>query len=381
MKIEISQESLTKALSIVGRSVASKPSLPVLANILLATENSQLKLSATNLQMGINFWLPAKIVTEGSVTVPARVLTEFVSSLPKQTVELFLKDQILHLSCGSFEANINGITASEFPSLPKADGEPTLKIPAVAFAKALAGVCFAAAPDEGRPVLTGVLTNMREKEILLVATDGYRLSKKLVKTVKRTEIFKQKAKLIIPARTLLEVSRIVTETVSEEDEDLRVVIVKEQNQIVFVLDKVEVSSRLVEGSFPDFTKVIPTEFKTKVEVETEELNHAVRVASIFARDSANIIRILLDPKIGMTLSANTKEVGDNVSRVEAKVTGEKMESAFNSRYVLDFLTNVDSEMLCLEFSGSLSPGVFRPLLEKGVDETFLHLIMPVRVQG
>ena len=381
MKIKISQESLAKTLSIVGRSVSPKPSLPVLSNILLATENGQLKLSATNLEMGINFWLPAEIVKEGAITVPARVLTEFVSSLPKQTVELVLKDQILHLSCGSFEANINGIASSEFPSLPKVSGEPTLKIPAKVFAKALTSVCFAAAPDEGRPVLTGVLTDLREEGILLVATDGYRLSKKLVKVTKKEKVFKGRLKLIVPARTFLEVSRIVAEVGIEEEKDLKVVVVKEQNQIIFIFDKIEVSSKLIEGNFPDFNKVIPTEFKTKVEVETEELNHAVRVASIFARDSANIIKVLLDPEAGIILSANTKEVGDNVSKVEARVSGEKTEVAFNSRYVLDFLASVDAERLCLEFSGSLSPGVFRPLLKKGIDETFLHLIMPVRVQG
>lgn len=381
MEIEISQESLTKALSIVGRFVAPKPNLPVLANILLATENKQLKLSATNLEMGINHWLPAEIIKAGSVTIPARVLTEFVSSLPKQTVKLVLKEQILHLACGSFEANINGIASSEFPSLPKISGESTLKISARALAKALDRVCFAAAPDEGRPVLTGVLTDFQKKGILLVATDGYRLSKKMMEVDKQTEALKEKLRLIIPARTLLEVSRVVAETEIEEDKDLEVVVVKEQNQIIFLADKIEVSSRLIEGSFPDFNKVIPSEVKTKVEVETEELNHAVRVASIFARDSANIIKMLFEPKSGIVLSANTKEVGDNVSKVEAKVTGEKVEIAFNSRYVLDFLGNIDSEMLYLEFSDSLAPGVFRPLRGKEIDKTFLHLIMPVRVQG
>ena len=381
MKLRIPQEDFTKALSIVGRFVASKPSLPVLGNILLAVEDKQLKLAATNLEMGINFWLPAEIIEEGAVTVPAKVLTEFVSSLSPKTVELVLKDQILHLSCGSFEANINGISASEFPSLPKVSGEPTLKLPAQVFSQALPGVCFAAAPDEGRPVLTGVLTDFKDEGILLVATDGYRLSKKLVKVAKKEKIFKGKMKLIIPARTFLEVSRIVGEMGTKEEEDLKVVVTKDQNQIIFVFDKIEVSSRLIEGSFPDFNKVIPTESKTKVEVETEELSHAVRVASIFAKDSANIIRLLLEPKVGITLSANTKEVGDNVSKVEAKVSGEKMEIAFNSRYILDFLANVGTQMLALEFSGSLSPGVFYPLLKEGIDKTFLHLIMPVRVQG
>lgn len=380
MKLEIAQEELARTLSIVGRFVSPKPSLPVLANVLLVAEKKQLKLSATNLERGINFWLPAKINQEGSITVPARVLTEFVTSLPKQNVKLILRDQILNLSCGHFEANINGIDSSEFPSLPEVSGEPAVEIPASNLAQALNLVCFAAAPDEGRPVLTGVLTDFQKEGILLVATDGYRLSKKLMKHSKKTKAPEKKLKLIVPARTFLEISRIVSELGISKDEELKVVVVKDQNQIIVVVDKIEISSRLIEGSFPNFSKVIPSEVKTKVELETEELNHAVRVASIFARDSANIIKILLDPKSGMTLAANTKEVGDNVSKVEAKVTGEEVQIAFNSRYLLDFLNNAGVKMLSLEFAGSLAPGIFRPLTEKGIDESFLHLIMPVRVQ-
>ena len=380
MKLEIPQEELAKALSIVGRFVSAKPSLPVLANILLKAEKKQLKLAATNLERGINFRLGAKIKEEGSITVPARVLSEFVSSLPKQNVNLTLKDQILHLNCGSFEANINGIDAGEFPSLPEISDEVTVKIPASSLAQALSLVCFAAAPDEGRPVLTGVLTDFQKEGILLVATDGYRLSKKLMKHAKEAKAPEEKLKLIVPARTLLEISRIVSELGIGKDEELRVVIVQDQNQIILAVGQIEISSRLIEGSFPNFNKVIPSEVKTTVELETEEFGHAVKVASIFARDSANIIKLLLDPKEGMVLAANTKEVGDNVSRVEAKVTGEKVQIAFNSRYLLDFLNNVGVKMLCLEFAGSLAPGIFRPLRDKGVDETFLHLVMPVRVQ-
>ena len=374
MRVKLPQETLVKSLSTVARFVSPKPSLPVLGNILLSVEEGKLKLSATNLQMGINFWLPAKIQEEGEITVPAKILLEFVSSLPPQEISLALEDKILHLSCGSFEANINGIDPEEFPSLVKIEGEPTLTLSASDFASSLTPVCFAASLEEGRPVLTGVLTEIEKEKISFVATDGYRLSWKKMEIDNSS--LKKKIELLVPAKVLEEIIRIIHET---KEEKVKIFVLEKQNQIVFSFEKIQVSSRLIEGSFPDYQKVIPKESKTEVEVEVEELTQAVKVASIFARNSANIIKISCDPKVGLQLSANTKEVGDNVSKVEAKIKGEPLEIAFNSRFVLDLLNNISSEMLLLEFSGNLAPGVFRLLSKKGVDKSFLHLIMPVRV--
>jgi DNA polymerase-3 subunit beta len=391
MKLSILQTNLARGLSTVGRCVGVKPTLPVLANVLLTTEKDRLRLSATNLETGVNYWLPAKILEPGAITIPAKVLTDFVTSLPSQTITLETTNLILHLSCGSFEANINGIAASEFPEISKALGKPTLKLPLSTISKAIFQVAFAAAADEGRPVLTGVLVDLRKDELCLVATDGYRLSKRVILGMGKIIEKEKKMKLIIPARTLTEVGRVVLETKksnegeSDQSQDekgrLNIAVLPERNQIMFALDEIEISSKLIEGKFPDFSKIIPTEVKTTVEVDTTELTHAVRVASIFARDSANIIKFSLDPKLGMELSANTKEVGDNVSKIEAKISGDKTDIAFNSRYILDLLSNIGSSRLVLEFSGSLAPGVFKPFSGKEEKSSFLHLIMPVRVQG
>lgn len=391
MRLSVLQPVLARGLSAVGRCVAARPTLPVLANVLLAAEKDHLKLSATNLETGINYWVSAEIMEQGAITIPAKVLVDFVTSLPSQNVILKTLDSILHLSCGSFEANINGITASEFPEISRALEKPTLKLPLAAISKAISQVAFAAATDEGRPVLTGVLVDIRKDELRLVATDGYRLSKKVISGIGQIVGEGKGMKLIVPARTLSEVGRLIgdtSESITEEgnqplkkEKKLNIAVLPEHNQIIFILDDVEISSGLIEGKFPDFAKIIPTEKKATVEVDTAELTHAVRIASIFARDSANVIKFSCDEKLGMELSANTKEVGDNVSRVTAKVEGEKTSIAFNSRYILDLLGSIGSERLVLEFSGNLAPGIFKPLLEKREELPFLHLIMPVRVQG
>lgn len=370
MRVKVPQETLVKNLSIVSRFVSSKPTLPVLGNVLLSAEKT-LKLSATNLQMGIDLCFSAKIQEKGAITVPAKILLEFVSSLPPQEVVLEKEGGILYVSCGSSKARVNGIEAEEFPSLVKIGGKPGLILSAKEFARSLIPVCFSASLEEGRPVLTAVLTEIREKEIVFVATDGYRLSWK--RMIVKSPL--KKNKLLIPAKTLLEIERIIRE---RREKEVKIFVLAKQNQIVFSIGDIQVSSRLVEGSFPDYKKVIPKEAKTEVEVETEDLLQAVRVSSIFARNSANIIKISCKSGEGLVLSANTKEVGGNVSRIGARVKGEDLEIAFNARFILDFLNNISGEALLLQFSGSLAPGVFRVLEEKA-KENYLHLIMPVRV--
>lgn len=373
MKLTCLQENLSRGLTTVSRSVASRAQLPVLANLLLATEKGRLKLSATNLETGITLWLGAKVEKEGTITIPARILTEFVAALPADKVELVIEDNLLQVTCGGHSARFHGIAASEFPPIPSVGGDEGVLLPEAELRQAISQVVFAAATDEGRPVLTGVLLRFEKNKLDLVATDGYRLSVKKIKADFPAELVK-KEQLIVPARALAEVARSLPE--SGEKASLRLAVTEEANQAIFVSPEVQVVSRLLEGEFPDFGKIIPDEHQTKVILDREEFTKAVKMAAIFARESANIIRLAF-AKDEIAVSANTAQVGENKSILGAKMTGRPDQIAFNSRYLLDYLGSITSDELSFEMSGALAPGVFHP---EG-DDSFLHLIMPVRVQG
>lgn len=369
MKLSVLQENLNKGLSVASRTVASRPQLPVLAHVLLATDQGRLKVSSTDLETGVNLWVGAKIQKEGAISIPAKILAEFVSSLPPGRIDLEVKENLLKLSSGRFEARFNGLAASEFPKIPSVKGRPILTISPKLFIEAISQVAFAAALDETRPVLTGIYFFIKDAFLNLVATDGYRLS---VKTLKQSVTNDQLKKgLIVPAQAFREAARVV----GEEEKEAKFYLTSDNNQLIFLVGDTEIITRLIEGKFPDFEKIIPSEGKIKSLIETEEFLRVVKIASIFARESANIVRFQLK-KEGIEISANTAQVGENKSLVETKVEGGEEKIAFNSRYLLDFLSVVGSEVFNFNMSGPLNPGVFRP--EK--DTSFFHIIMPVRVQ-
>jgi len=373
MKLSILQENLARGLATTSRSVATRAQLPVLSNILLKTDQGRLKLSATNLETGINLWLGAKIEKEGAISVPAKILTEFVASLPAGKVEMEAQENSLKITSGSYEASFVGMASSEFPAIPSLKKKADLTLSGSLLASAINEVAFAAAQDEGRPVLAGVLLKSQEERLVLVATDGYRLSfKKLKEITGLGKVKDLKKGLVLPARTLFEVAKI---TIDDEEGKLGVSVTPEANQLIFATSEVEVVSRLIEGNFPDFEKIIPEKGKTKALLDREELTRAVRMAAIFARESANIVKFTIGGS-RFEVSANTAQVGENKSVLEAKIEGEKGEIAFNSRYLLDFLSVVGSEQVSFEMSGGLNPGVFRAVGEP----SYLHIIMPVRVQ-
>ncbi len=296
-------------------------------------------------------------------------MIDFINSLPVGEVALEEEGLILKIISGSFTANINGISAAEFPSVPTSADKPTLTLPTQAFGKAIKEVSFAAATEEGRPVLTGILTSLEKGELSLVATDGYRLGRQSL-----TQKTKEEFKIIIPAKTLIELGRIIGEM--KKEGELTMTVAGEQNQVVFHLGSIDLVSRLIEGQFPAWQKIIPTSSTTEATLDREELLAAVKIASIFARDSANIVKLSLDPKDRLTVAANTKQVGDNTGVVDGKIIGEGGSIAFNSRYLLDLLSNINTPQIVFEMSGPLNPGVFK----NPQDPEFLHVIMPVRVQ-
>ena len=369
MKLSVMQENLARGLSVVSRAVSSRSTLPVLANVLLRTEDAGLKLTATNLEIGITYWVPGKIDEDGATTVPARLLTDLVNSLPagdKVELEVGAGDT-LHLKAGRFQTHIKGIDAEEFPAIQTAGDRPTTRIAQNVLRRALAETAFAAASDEARPILTGVLARFEGDQLTLAAADNYRIA---VKTVPILDAVPETS-VVIPARALNELARVLADV----DDPVDVVLAGARNQVLFHLEGIDLVSRLIDGQFPNYQQVMPQAHATRAVLDREELLRAVRPAALIAHESANIVKLQIgdDGETGVTVSANA-EVGDHVGQVEAAVEGDGTTIAFNARYLNDVLSNVTAEQFAIELNGPLSPGVFKPI----GDDRYVHVVMPVR---
>ena len=288
MKLSVMQENLARGLSVVSRAVSNRSTLPVLANVLLKTEDAGLKLTATNLEIGITYWVPGKIETDGAMTVPAKLLTDLVNSLPGgERVDLeLLPGDALHLRCGRFETHIKGIDADEFPAIGAAGERPTTRIAQNVLRRALAETAFAAASDEARPILTGVLARFEGDQLTLAAADNYRIA---VKTIPILDPFAETS-VVIPARALNELARILADV----DDPVEVVLAGGRNQILFHLDGIDLVSRLIDGQFPNYQQVLPTAHTTRAVLDREELLRAVRPAALIAHESANIVKLQVE---------------------------------------------------------------------------------------
>jgi DNA polymerase-3 subunit beta len=375
VKVSCLQENLAKGLSIVGRAVATRSTLPVLSNVMLATDGARLKLSATNLEIGIVCWIGAKVEEDGSTTVPARLLTDFVNSLPPERIdmELTVRTQTLNLKCARFEANIKGIDAQEFPLIPTAGEDSKISLDPSMLRQMIDQVVLAAATDESRPILTGVLAKFQGEQLTLAAADGFRLS---VRTAHLSEPVSEPVTVIVPARALAELSRIS----AEQEQPIEVTITPARNQALFHMANVDLVSQLIEGNFPDYNQIIPKSYSTRTVVSTSDFLKATKTANIFARDAANIIRLEIVPGGELapgrvTLTATSAEVGDNVGEIDAVIEGEEMEIAFNAKYLIDVLSVVDAAQVALETTTASSPGVIKPI----GSEDFTHVIMPMHI--
>ncbi|MGA2910456.1 MAG: DNA polymerase III subunit beta [Candidatus Microgenomates bacterium] len=371
MKLQILQENLEKAVSITSRFASVKAQLPILGNILLSTQKSKIYISSTNLEISASVQVGAKIDEEGEISIPSKVISELVANLPKETISLTAEKEQLKISASGFSSTILGMNSSDFPKVINSlSKEKAIVFSQEELSKALGQVVFATSTDETRPILTGVLFLFGKNSISLVATDGFRLSRKtfLVKEVKGSE-----NSVVIPKGVLGELLR----TVSENGEILFGLQEKEK-QVVFSLGDVVLTSRLLEGEYPDFEKIIPKSSNIKILLDKEELTRAVKLASIFARESANIVKLQI-LKDEIKVSAESSSAGSQETSVEAKIESSQkdFEIAFNYRFLEDFLHSVQGEEVKMEFSGVSSAGVFTDTS----DNSYLHLIMPVKVQS
>ena len=376
MKLSCLQENLNRGLGIVGRAVATRSTLPITQNILMSADQAGLKLAATNLEMAITCWVGAKVKQKGEITVPARLLSDFVNSLPNDLIEINLpaNSRVLELKSGHFQARIHGIDATDFPPIPQITDGTTTTIEAAGLREGIAQVAFAAATEESRPVLTGINTEFDGEQLSLVAADGFRLA--VHKTTLATPV-KERATIIIPARTLSELNRLL----GEQEELVEITVNEKKSQVLFRLKDAEIVSQLIQGSFPNYSQVIPQSYTTRAVVDINEFLRVTKMSSIFARDASGIVRLVITPGSELnpgkvTVSAQAEEVGDNVGEVDALTDGEEAKIAFNVKYLSDVLSVLPQAQVALELTTPSSPGTIRPI---GVDN-YVHVVMPMFVQ-
>jgi DNA polymerase-3 subunit beta len=369
MKIRVLTSNLQKKLTFANHAISSKNQLPILLNFLLEAADNTLKIRSTDLEIGIEVELPAEIEEAGGIAVPAKTFIELISSLPEDTITLQSSDGMLEVRSKKTKSIFQTMNKQEFPELYEEKGELVTTLTQETLKQGFASVIFAASSDAARPALTGVLLKPEEGGFLLVATDGYRLSLKHQRSEDKRVAAGAGTSLIVPARVFREVIAV------KESDAISMYVSGKNNQIIFTQPEMTLVGRLIESEFPPYERIIPSDHASQTRVNREELLKAVKICSIFARETANIIKFSLRGS-SIIVSSQTPSVGENTVEVEAKLTGEENEIAFNARYLLEVLSHVEADELVFEMTGPLNPGVFKIFN----DESFLHLIMPIRLQ-
>jgi len=375
MKASLMQENLSKALSHVIKAVSNRPNIPVLANVLIETEKSRIKLSATNLEIGVSTWVGATVAQEGKLTVSAKLLAEFVNSLKSGKLELNFNESQLEVKSVDNTAEFFVIAADDFPKVPEVEGDSLLDAPAVAFADAISQTSVASATDESRPVLTGLLLEAEGKTLTMVGVDGFRLARKILKLEKAAD---EKMSEIVPAKALIEVERLIRDTASEKD-IVKIFLLVSKNQMLFKIGDVELSTRLIEGKFPDYQQIMPKESSLRAKVKKSDLADMLKVVNIFARNVVgNKAKFSIDADAKkMKLEANVADLGKNESAINIHdIQGEDFETGFNVRFLSDMIGTIASEDVIFETNSPTAPGVFLD----SKDKNFIHVIMPMRLE-
>lgn len=376
MKVSVLQENLAHGLSVVARAVAPRSTLPVLGNILVATDEGRLRLSATNLELGITCWIGAKIEEEGSTTVPARTFTDLVSTLPPDQVrmDLSVRTQTMNVRCGASNTDLKCIDSQEFPPMPVPDLDEGIKMDVITFKEMIQQVAFSASTDEARPILTGVYLKIEGNQITMAAADGFRLS---VRTAELDAPVSQPITAVIPARALNELARI-----SSDGKDIVTMVLPERSgRVIFRTKDVELASQLIEGTFPDYQQIIPRSCQTRTVLSTPSFLKACKQAEIFAREGSLIARVSITPGDEeltpgtVEISGQSEETGSNQTVVDASIEGPPILIAFNVRFLREALDVVKTPNIALETTADTSPGMIRPV----GDSDFLHVIMPMHL--
>lgn len=372
MQLSVNQQYLAKALSITGRAVSSRSTMPILSNVAIYAEDEQLRLVATNREISVITWIDADIAEDGATTIPARLLSEFVGNLPSGRVDMDLKQrtQILALSCGKFTANIRGISADEFPLVPTIDDDATpVSIDANELRQMVDRVTFAASTDENRPTLTGVEVTIKDGRFGMAATDGFRLS------VEQQPFYGDDLAIIVPAKSLAEIARIAADATGSIDLYIT------ESQLIAVMaggskalwSRVELVSELIDARFPDYRGTMPKTTDTTIKLPSKQLADALKVTLLFARDNADIVRFNAKPEQGLTISASNAEMGESTTEIAATVDGKAIDIAFNGKYFAEALTRLDGDVV-IELTQPTRPGL---LYRNGHKDEFTHTIMPM----
>lgn len=366
MKIVCTQENLNKGLNLVSHIANKNSNLPILNNVLIKANKEGLTLITTDLEIGIKVFVRSKVVEEGDFTIEAKLLNNYVSLLPKENIDLSLVDGSLEIKSQNQETSIKGLDADDFPLIPEIEKNNEVLIPAADLKKALSQVLFAASLDSSRIEINAINFNFYKDTLTLVATDSYRLAEKKIKINNQHK----EASLIIPLKTLQELNRIVAE---QPEENLKLYF--NENQILFVFDGVELVSRVIDGRYPDYKQIIPSSFSTKAKCDLNKLIPAIKAVSLFCKQGINDIKLSFEEKSGeIIVSTASSHAGNSIARVAAEIKGENNDIIFNYRYLLDGLSNIDSQQIYLQLNNNSSPGLIQPADQ----QAYIYLIMPIR---
>lgn len=376
MRLSCPQEDLHRGLSAVSRAIPARSTLPITQHVLLEAEGSEITLSATDAEtIAITYRIPAEIEEPGAITMPSRLLADFVGTLPHEPISMTLAERSrqVSLSCARNTASIGGMDPDDFPPIPNVEGGDVIRLEAPRLRSAITQTVFAAATDDSRPVLTGVHFSFRDRKLKLAAADGFRLSVHTMDV--ETDIERQ---VIVPARALGELSRLLAEAAEGM---VAITFNAAATQVQFDVGHAKLIANLIQGTFPNYDQLIPSSYTTRTEVSVGEFIRETRIASIFARDGSGIVRVIATPGEGsdpgrLVITARAEEVGDNEGVIDAVVDGEEAKIAFNGRYLTDVLNVVDADRVAIETTSPSSPGVIRPV----GDDHFVHVVMPMFVQ-
>jgi len=376
MEFSCLQDNLSRGLANVSRAVAQRAPLPVTQNVLIETEDSKVKITATNLEIAISTWISAEIKETGSLTIPARMLTDFINSLPsgEQVGVKMIKDKAgIEIKCKTYNGRISGTEAGEFPPIPESSDSPTISVPSAALKRSLGRVAIVSATDDSRPVLMGVKVEIDKSGITLAAADGFRLAVDRVE-ISSTEDLDSAA--IVPGKTMLELERLIDDS---NQSTIQISISEASNQILFNLENIQVVSQLIQGQFPDYEKLIPNSSSTQSLVDRKAFMESIKAASIFARDGSGIIKLIMDKSSKkISILSNAEEIGDLENDIDADINGDESKVAFNSRFLQDVVGVLGSDVIKIDSSSPSSPGVFTE--KSDGNSNYRHVIMPMFVQ-